>query len=113
MSDTTTATDDTTTEAPHVESEDSFEQLLSEGGRVLVDFYADWCSPCQLIAPTIDDLAAESDATVVKLNAETLPQIAAQYDVSSVPTFLVFDDGELDTRLVDIKEKKTLESAIQ
>jgi len=98
--------------AVHVETVDSFEQRIAEDGRLLVDFYADWCGPCQMIAPTVDELAAESEATVAKVDVEALPQIAARYDISSIPTFLVFDDGEVVDRLVGMKEKKTLAAAV-
>ena len=63
-------------------------------GVVLVDFYADWCGPCKMIAPIIDQLAEEvTDAKVVKLDTEASPDIAARFGIRSIPTFIVLKDG--------------------
>ena len=63
-------------------------------GVVLVDFYADWCGPCKMIAPIIDQLAEEViDAKVVKLDTEASPDIAARFGIRSIPTFIVLKDG--------------------
>jgi len=104
--------DDHSEAAPHVDSVDAFEELTASDGTVLVDFYADWCGPCQLMAPTVDDLASESEATVVKLDVEAVPEVAATYDVQSIPAFVVFEDGTPTERLVGMQEKEALRAAI-
>lgn len=97
--------------AEPIEAIDTFDRVLTNEDRVLVDFYADWCGPCQMMAPMIDELAAESDEAVVKVDIEALPQLAARYDVNSIPTFLVFENGEIADRLVGMQEKSTLEQS--
>jgi thioredoxin 1 len=99
--------------APQVQTGDEFEQLLAANETVLVDFYADWCGPCQVMAPTVDELASESEAAVVKVNVEELPDVAARFDVSSIPAFVVFRDGDLVDRFVGAQDKETLRRAIE
>ena len=66
---------------------------------VLVDFYARWCGPCKALAPTLDELAAESpQAKIVKVDIEESPELAARYGVHSVPNLLVFQGGRLTAR---------------
>ena len=113
MTDDPPRSDDDTGAAPHVDSVDAFEKLTASDGTVLVDFYADWCGPCQLMAPTVDDLASESEATVVKLDVEAVPQVAAAYDVKSIPSFVVFEDGTPTERLVGMQEKEALRAVIE
>lgn len=76
---------------------DNFEaEVLKADGKVLVDFYADWCMPCQRMAPIVDKIAEESsDVKVCKLNVDDSPEIAQKYDVMSIPTFFVFENGEV------------------
>ena len=65
-------------------------------GVVLVDFYADWCGPCKMIAPLIDKLAEEvTDAKIVKVNLDESPEIANKFRIKSIPTFIVFKDGDV------------------
>lgn len=70
-------------------------------GITLVDFYADWCGPCKMIAPYIEQVATEAtDVKVAKLNVDEATDIAAKYNVQSIPTLIVFKDGEVaDTKL--------------
>ena len=69
---------------------------LIKGEYVLVDFYADWCGPCKMMAPIVDKIAEESsDVKVCKLNVDDAPEIAQKYDVMSIPTFFVFENGEV------------------
>jgi thioredoxin 1 len=96
-----------------VESTETFENLLASEQTVLVDFYAEWCGPCQMMADTIDELAAESDAAVAKVDVEKVPQIAAQYDVQAIPSFVVFDDSAPTARLVGMQDKSALRGAIE
>ena len=101
------------TAAAHVETEAAFDDLLDTEATVLVDFYAEWCGPCKVMAPTVEELAAEVKATVVKVNVEELPPVAARYDVKSIPAFVVFEDGEATERLVGMQEKSDLRGAVE
>lgn len=96
----------------HVRDEEHFDRLLAKNDRVLVDFYANWCGPCQLMESTIDELATESEATVVKVDVEELPQLATRYDVQAIPTFLAFKDGSPLERLTGMQNKARIEAAL-
>ena len=76
---------------------DSFaSEVLDSDRPVLVDFYADWCGPCKQLAPVLDDLAADTpDVKVVKVNIDASRQLAKTYQVRSVPTLMVFKQGEM------------------
>jgi len=77
---------------------------------VIVDFWADWCGPCKMIAPILDEIAEEWDGEVkvTKLNVDEHSDIAQRYGVMSIPTMLLFRDGELATRVVGAKGKAQL-----
>lgn len=67
------------------------DEVLNNNDTVLVDFYADWCGPCKMLAPIMDEIAAErTDITVGKLNVDENGALAAQYNVASIPTMIVF-----------------------
>jgi len=100
-------------EPVHVESADHFNDLLARDGTVLADFYADWCGPCQMLEPIVADLAAETDATVAKVDVDQLQRLAQQYRVQGVPTIHLFADGERVERLVGVRQKDELRSLIE
>ncbi len=77
---------------------------------VLVDFWAEWCGPCKMIAPVLEDIAKEHAGRIqiAKLNVDDNPNVARRYDVMSIPTLLVFADGEVKKRLVGAKGKAQL-----
>ena len=75
----------------------------------LVDFYADWCGPCKMIAPIIEEIANErTDITVGKVNVDNDAEIAIKYGVSSIPTLLIFKDGELVNKAVGAYPKESI-----
>ena len=92
-------------------SQDSFEdEVLNADKLVLVDFWAEWCGPCRQIAPTLDEISTEmkSAVKVTKLNVDENPDIAAQYGVRSIPTLMLFKDGQLAATHVGVAPKGKL-----
>ena len=88
---------------------DEFDSIIKGDKPVMVDFFADWCGPCRMVAPTIEALSAErSDAVVVKVNVDNSPELAVRFGVSSSPTILVFRDGKLLSRAVGVRSKDEL-----
>jgi thioredoxin 2 len=94
----------------------SFQSVLQAAGNkpVLVDCWAAWCGPCRMIAPTIDQLARESGGkyVVAKLDVDSNPRVASQFQISSIPTMLLFKNGQLVDRIVGLQPKSALESRL-
>jgi thioredoxin 1 len=88
-------------------------EVLQAAGPVLVDFWAPWCGPCRQIAPVIEQLAGENAAIKIgKLNVDNAPNSAQSYGVSSIPTLMIFKDGEVVERFVGVQPKSRLQEAI-
>ena len=84
----------------------NFEAVISGNKPVLVDFFATWCGPCQMMLPIIEEIADEAkDFGVVKLDIDESPEIAAKYNVMSVPTFIIFKDGKDIERMMGAMPK--------
>lgn len=96
----------------HVEGQSHLDQLVADHDVVLVDFYADWCGPCKMLEPTIETLAAESDAVMAKVDVDAHQALAQQYRVQGVPTLYLFADGEPVEQMVGVQDKGTLEQKI-
>lgn len=95
-------------------SENFETEVLKSEIPVLVDFYADWCGPCKLMAPIVEQLAAEYEGKlkVGKLNVDETTDIAMQYGIMSIPTLIIFRKGEIFRKEIGVQTKKTVEKAI-
>lgn len=95
-------------------NEISFEtEVLKNEGTVLVDFYADWCGPCKMLSPVIDEIAElRGDVTVGKVNVDSCKNLAASYGVMSIPTLLVFKNGKEQNRVIGVRSKQEILSML-
>ncbi len=96
-----------------IQSREQLDRLVSEQQLVLVDCYADWCGPCQMMEPTIQTVASESPAVVAKVDVDTHQSLAGQLGVQGVPTLVLFADGQAVERLVGAQNRATLDGLIQ
>lgn len=93
-------------------SESNFkEEVLDSDKPVLVDFWATWCGPCRMLAPTIAKIAEEQEGKikVCKVDVDECPMLAARYGISSIPTLMVFEGGQVKTSSVGVQSKPMIE----
>ena len=101
---------------PIAVSENDFDkEVLESGTPVLVDFWADWCGPCKMIAPSIDELAAELDGQIkfAKVDVDENPGIAMKYGIRGIPTLLVFKDGAPVDQMVGAQPKSAIKKRLE
>ena len=91
-------------------TDDNFEEVINSDKPVLVDFWAEWCGPCKMIGPIVEELAGEYDgkAVVGKVDVDANPQVSAKFGIRSIPTLLVFKGGEIVDKQIGAVPKAVL-----
>lgn len=95
-------------------TDDNFEtEVLGSDSAVLVDFWAPWCGPCRQIAPMIDELAQENpNVSIGKVNIDENPGVAQKFGINSIPTLLLFKNGEVSESFIGVRPKAALQEAL-
>ncbi len=90
-------------------NKDNFEQVKKSDKRVLLDFYADWCGPCRMVSPLVDEIANEHpEYLVCKINVDEEPELASIFDVFSIPTLVVMENGKVINKSAGAKPKNAI-----
>ncbi len=97
-------------------TKDNFEQeVMNSDLPVLVDFWAVWCGPCQMLAPTVEQLAEEyaGKVKVGKVNVDEQPELAQRYGIMSIPTLILFKDGQVANQTMGVQPKESIEAMLK
>ncbi len=96
-------------------SENFDQEVLKNEGKVLVDFYADWCGPCKMMSPVIDNIAEEMQGSlkVGKVNVDEAQELAEKYGIMSIPTIIAFENGEVKKTFIGVTSKSDILEAIK
>ena len=87
-------------------SKENFSEIVGGDKKVLIDFYADWCGPCRMVSPIIDEIAEENpEIRVCKVNVDENPDLAGEFGVMSIPTLVVMEKGEIKAKYMGAKPK--------
>jgi len=95
-------------------NKDNFEEILKSEQPVLVDFWAPWCGPCQMMGPIIEELSSEmgEKAKIGKVNIDENPAIAEKYGIMSIPTIIIFKKGEIAKQMIGVQSKENLKEEL-
>lgn len=98
----------------HLNQENFEKEVLNETKTVLVDFYAEWCGPCKMMSPVINKIAEEigEQVKICKINVDEAQDIASKYEIMSIPTFIVFKNGEIVKRTIGVQSEEKLKEMI-
>lgn len=97
----------------NITKENFEETVLKNSNRVLLDFWAEWCGPCQMIAPIVHQIAEENEhITVGKVNVDEQMELAMQFGISSIPTLLIFEGGKVIATSVGLRSKEQIENLL-
>lgn len=100
--------------ALHVTKDDFQKEVIDQKGVVFVDFFAQWCGPCKMTGPIIDQLADEKkEVKFVKIDVDKNPELATTYQIFSIPTFVIFKDGKMISQFVGAHSKEGFEQEIE
>ena len=95
-------------------NKDDLENVKNSGKIILLDFYADWCGPCRMLSPVVDEFAEENpDFVVGKINVDKEPELSEEFGVSSIPTLVVMKDGKILNKSVGAKSKQQILEMIE
>ena len=95
-------------------TKENFEQVKNSEKTVLLDFYADWCGPCRMVSPIVEEIAEENPQYFIgKINVDEEPQLAAEFEVASIPTLVVIKNGEIVNQSVGAKPKAQILSMLE
>ncbi|WCK52962.1 thioredoxin [Aneurinibacillus sp. Ricciae_BoGa-3] len=95
-------------------TDNTFQTEVESGGTVLVDFWAPWCGPCKMVAPVLEEISTElgDKLKIAKVNVDENPSSAQRFSVMSIPTLMVFKDGQIVDKIIGFQPKENLMSAI-
>lgn len=102
-------------DSPIVGSDESFDEIIKSNSVVMVDFWAEWCGPCNMVAPAIKTLAKEysGKALFLKINVDECPNTASRFGIMSIPTLMIFKEGKAVDQIIGAVPKTLLESKLQ
>ena len=98
-----------------ITSENYESEVLKSEKPVLIDFYADWCGPCRMMSPIIDEIAEEMNENIKvgKVNVDENQELAMEYEVMSIPTIIILQNGEVKNSFVGVREKEEIRSCLE
>ena len=96
-----------------INKENFASEVLNSNKPVLLDFYADWCGPCRMVGPIVSEIANErSDVKVGKINVDEQPELAAQFQIMSIPMLAVIENGKIENQVVGYRSKEQIEAML-